>query len=197
MDKFFGPYKFDYKQYILERYNLLESPARIRDIEYTKNDALLNIGEATRVKNNDRLIGDYSYSSFVFDLYESSEDDLVFYNLIDKKHPFIYLHHSVEPTTLDNLNGVISRDIWNWKSVNGLAWYWVFDYILSNCEFIISDEVHTSKGEKFWKQLLDDAASKKLKCGAIKMKTNEIVPIDKFEDYYNEDKRNYQFIIFK
>ena len=38
----FDPYKFDYKAYILERYNLTESPTRIRDIEYTKNNALLN-----------------------------------------------------------------------------------------------------------------------------------------------------------
>jgi hypothetical protein len=64
----------------------------------------------------------------------------------------------------------------------------------------MSDVVHTSKGERFWKYLIKEALSKKLKCAVANRKNNDIVPfdnIDKFESYYTDDIKDYQFIIFK
>jgi hypothetical protein len=196
----FDPYKFDYKQYILETYNLTESPARITDVDYTKNDARLNATAATKVIGRSKLIGEYTYGSFTFDLYYEYEDDTAFYDLLDKRHPFIYLHHEIEDIKLDGLIGGMSVDIWKWKTMDGLAHHWMFDYVLPKYEFIMSDVVHTSKGERFWKYLIKEALSKKLKCAVANRKNNDIVPfdnIDKFESYYTDDIKDYQFIILK
>ena len=200
MSYIFDPYKFDYKQYMLEHYNLTESPARIRDVEYTRNNALLNSASAVQVIEQSTLMGDYQYGSFTFDIYKLEEGDDIFYNLLEKKHPFIYLNHDIEKTELNVMNGVISRDVWNWKSTPGLARLWMFDYILPKHDFIMSDIVHTSKGERFWNSLLKEALSKNLMCGVINMKFKKIIPIDdvdNFEQWYDENKKDYQVIIFK
>lgn len=191
----FDPYIFDYKSHLKEYYNISESPNRINSIQHTKQDARLNSVEAVNVIQNDKLLGDYKYSSFTFNLYQSNDGDHTNYYLMETTHPFIYLYHSAIPTTLNGKCGIISDDIWEWKSIWGLARYWIFDYILTKYDFIMSSTVHTTNGEKMWKQLIIEALSKNMDCGAIL--NNNYEPFSSKTDLTKYYDSEYKFIIYK
>lgn len=195
----FNPNEVNYKQYMFENYGLLESPARFRNLDYTRNKLDVNALEAKNIIQNDEFIGIYKFNSFNTNLFYSKEGNIIFYNLLQQDNNYILMHHSFEEISLNNKIGIVSLDIWNFKSAKGLARYWIFDFILNKYDFIVSDNLHTPKGEEFWKKLINEALNDNYICGGINLNTNEFIRINSLNDvlqFYN-NKKQYRLIIYK
>ena len=65
-------------------------------------------------------------------------------------------------------NEISMTGIWQNKLQTGLARYIVFNYYLTRFNAIISDYQHTPQGEKYWKQLINDALCKNYKVYIIR-----------------------------
>ena len=201
MSNVFDPYTFDYKTYVKSAYDLDESPSRYRDLDIEEDDAILNSKSAVEVEKKDKFIENYKWESFTFRLFKIKQDDITFINLLDMKFPFIYMRHSFREIKINKLNGIENSNIWSWRTMRGLARHWIFDKILKDYDFVLSDKVHTPKGEIFWKKLIGNAIDKRLKCNVFNPQTNKVefdVNSEKeLEKYYGVDKAGYRFIIFK
>lgn len=194
-------YKWDYKTFFKEFYNLNESPKRIDTMKFSIDDIHNNSYEAIRVEENDKLVGKYNFINIQYRHYYSNENGIIFEHLLDIDRPIIYLAHSYEKTTLSNKNGIVNLSIWKSKHIRSLAVYWAFDEILKKYDFIISDKAHTPRGETYWKTLTKEALSKNMVCAAIDtLQNNQILPIktiDEFTQYYGDNKSKYRIVIFK
>ncbi len=193
-------YTFDYKTYIKEMYNLddiiMESPVLYPGtLHKFDHDLIYNSQIAIKVEKNGKNIGNFKVGNNVnFRIFKEVEDDLVYYNLLYPDQPIIAVSHTVREID----GGIESLDIWQSIQTRGLSRYWIFDFILKNYKFMMSDKIHTARGKEFWKRLIDDSLDKKLNVFVLNIKTKEKIPLTNFKEvdgYYGSDMFEYRFVI--
>ena len=148
----FDPYNFDYKEYILETYNLMELPNKYYRGNYQCDDVILNARDAVWVEKNGTELENYKIGSFTYRLFSKIEGNDITYYLMERDKPFIVMEYSFTRIT-SPIKGIENKHIWNFKGDNGLARNFFEDYILKRESVIISDENQTEKGFNFWKYL--------------------------------------------
>ena len=164
-----------------------------------------NEKEAQRIIDNSEYLGIFDYKGLKYKLYSKKEKEYIFYYLLHSEWLSLLFLHQVLPTKLINLNGIESVDIWQNHALRDftskLATYWVFNYILKNYNFIMSDKLHTPLGKHFWFKLLKESLEKKLNMVVYDIRENKHISLnnlDNFDDFYgNEGKGHFRFIIFK
>jgi hypothetical protein len=195
----------NYKKYIKETYDLediiTESPSDVLSmLNRYEDDSHLNSKGAEDIEKNSKLIGNFEFANNKLRIYEFIENNIHYVNLLAEKHSYIALSHSFREINLNNKIGIESSDIWQEKTMKILARYWVFNYILKNYDFIMSDKSHTPKGKAFWKKLIDEALNNKMNVFVYNTKERNVVNITKINDinfYYGEGNSLFRFIIEK
>lgn len=200
----FDPYTIDYKKYIMTEYGLTESPSMWRADPFANDDPIVSSAEAIKIEKIGDLLGIYKRGSFNFRLYKVIEDDIIFMDLLSEDFPSVYMNHSFSEIKLNGKSGIVNHNIWESRNMRGLARHWVFDYIINEYDFMMSDKIHTPKGKIYWKKLIDEALNRKLKTGIINTnENNKFVSINNIEDienyygkYGEEGYQHYRLIIF-
>lgn len=87
-------------------------------------------------------------------------------------------------------SGVQSGGVWQRHQDYGLAREIVFDYILKEWDYFISDSMQYVQGEKFWRKLLERAEKENFKVAVIDKRNNEEINFNKlkYDEYSGRDK---------
>lgn len=195
-------YTFDYKTYMKEMYNLenivMESPVLYPGtLHKFDHDLIFNSQMAIKIEKKGKNIGNFKIGNNVsLRIFKEIEGDLVYYNLLYPDQPIIAVSHTVREIN----GGVESLDIWQSIRTRGLARFWVFDFILKNYKFMMSDKIHTVRGKEFWKRLVDDSLNEKINVFVLNIKTKEKIPLTNFKEvdnYYGSNAFEYRFVIEK
>ena len=165
-----------------------------------------NEDKANKIVERCKYLGQFNYyKGLKYRIYTEKENNNIFYYLLHETLPTLLFLHSIEEIKLLNLNGVESLDIWQNHVLRdftkNLAKGWIFDYILKNYDFIMSDKLHTALGKSFWIKLLNEAFEKKLNVVVYNIKDDKYTKLDNtnnVENFYdNQSKGHYRFIILK
>ena len=197
-------YTFDYKTYMKEMYGLTESSVIGESpVLYTSkvhrfdNDFMVNARLAREVEERGKNIGDFKIGNNIhYRVYKEKENNLIYYNLLEYNQLVLVMSHTIREVD----DGVESLDIWQSIRTRGLARFWVFDFILKNYKFMMSDKLHTTRGKEFWKRLVDDSLDEKINVFVLNIKTKEKIPLTNFKEvdnYYGSNMFEYRFVIEK
>lgn len=130
---------------------LKESPMRL-GLSYPDvldNDAL-NQEQAQDYIITQQKIEDIDFYGMQLAVYRDKNDNKVYDSFINKT-PFIkcsYIYTEEE-------DSMYILDVWNQKMSRGLALRLLFGYYLPKHKAVISDNKHTTQGERFWKKIIE------------------------------------------
>jgi hypothetical protein len=178
-------------EHIADVKNLFESPMRIGQWKKTNlDDNSGNFALAKYVKENGKYIDTFN-SYKVFELIKGKEIHTIFSNSDFISAYFVF----------ENVDGYLKEKIvWQDFLCKGLARKLFFDYFLLKVKGIISDDLHSQQGEKYWKKNLIEAKQRNHKIYVLhkgnKLSIDNVNDIDK---YYSHgiSGGDYRFIIEK
>lgn len=186
---------------------LKESPNLYsRNIERHEDWDGNNEKEVERIEKTCKNIGTFDFKGLKCKIYFNKENDNNFYYLIDEQHPTLLFLHEIKEKNMLQLNGVESLDIWQNHILRGItnkgiSRYWIFNFILKNYDFVMSDKLHTPVGKHFWMKLLKESIEEYfLKSVVYNTKENKytrLYKVDNIDDFYSKDKDHLRFIIFR
>ena len=193
------------KEIELEKYlqSVKESPQEIKNLtvgeRYDNSDMNKYICQEY-LKTNPKKLEEFPFYTKRYDLYQKIENDIIYYALIDQE--YIILSYDVRPITFKNLKGVESLSVVQSRIGDRSRWqfiakHFVFNYLLKEYEFILSDKTHTSLGKTFWKGLMYESICK-LNCYIYNPSDNNLsvlTDIGQFEKFYSKEYENFRFII--
>lgn len=193
---------FNMEEFLKESPNLYTTNINRReDLDGNNED------KANKIIEKCKYLGQFNYyKGLKYRIYTEKENDDIFYYLLHETFPTLLFLHIIEEQNLLNLKGVESVDVWQNHALRdftkNLSKEWIFNYILKNYDFIMSDKLHTPLGKSMWLKLIKEALDeRKLKVVIHNIKENKYIKIDNVnnvEDFYGpKDKGHYRFIIFK
>ena len=170
---------------------LFEFPMRISDIDTDVfDDHDKNISYAMATKKHTNIIDKYKK----YDIYQFTPKNAK-YDIHDVFifGPYVeaYFNYSI------NNGFFIEKKVWQGILHLGLCREIIFEYYLKKFNGIISDVLHSNKGEKYWKKLLIQAKSLGYKIYILKNE-KERIPLDDLDNidkFYNSI--SYRFVIEK
>jgi len=147
-----------------------------------------------------KKVGQFRFHNNVYDIYGKEEDNKIFFALLDEE--YIMLSFDVEPVKIKNLNGVSSLSVVQSRIGDRSVWQeiaktFVFDYLLKNYDFILSDQTHTPLGKLFWKGMISKKLNE-LYCYAVDFNASQflrLTNLNQFETYYTPEYAKVRFII--
>ena len=91
-------------------------------------------------------------------------------------------------------NGIYIDSVWRYKTQMGLAFKILTDFYLKKYDFIVSDNKHTTQGEKLWKRIIDYGNSNGNKLSVI-LRDGEEIDIDDKERFWGNTQEFYDYRI--
>jgi len=89
-------------------------------------------------------------------------------------------------------DGIKINSVYNQPLYKGIVYYLIFNYFLKKYDFVISGDVQSNKGERFWEKILQFGFlnKEKFKITVINSYTGETYDINNFDDvggYYGDE----------
>ena len=179
-----------YSQVREEVIKIMESPMKIPKWVNNKMDEHgYNYATFEYIKKHGKYLGKYKN----YEIYELEKDGkltdiFVGGDLIQVMFIFIV-----------NNDVMMEKVVWQSILQPGECRDILFNYYLERYAGVISDEMHTPNGEKYWKKLLEQSIKRGYKIYSINVETNEgqslkLDDIDKFYGYTTESQ-DYRFLI--
>lgn len=170
---------------------LFESPMKFSGFKFDVNDSSYNYALCKKIKEKGTHIGKFKkYEIYEIETNGEITDIFTGGDLIMVMFVFVIKN-----------NIMFEKVVWQHITNFGACRDILFNYYLQLYNSVISDELHSSNGEKYWKKLLPQALKDGYNIYAINIKTNESQPlklddIDKFYGYTIQSQ-DYRFLITK
>ncbi len=168
--------------------SLNESPVRINSIPTELfDDNLSNYNYTKYIINNGKLVGDYDKYQ-VYQLINNNEINDVF---VYEEMSYIYFKYKLKNNIIEEIL------IWQNSFSLGLFREIMFNYYLDKFDGVISDVIHSIRGENYWKKILNKAKEFHfkifvLKNNLIKIPISNTNQLDKYRH-----STSYKFLIEK
>jgi hypothetical protein len=168
--------------------SLTESPVRVNSIPTELFDSNLSNYEYTKyIMENGKLVGNYKD----YKIYQLVNNNEIIDIFVYSGMSYIYFKYKL------NNNIIQEITIWQNQFSLGLFREVMFNYYLDKFDGIISDDVHSIRGENYWKKILNKAKESGFKISVLKNNSVKI-PIANINDL---DKYRhsalYKFVIEK
>ena len=168
---------------------LFESPMKISGLNFDVNDSSYNYALCKKIKNDGKYLGKYK----AYEIYEIETNGEVTNIFVSGDLIMVMFVFEIKN------NVMVEKVVWQHVTNYGACRDILFNYYLDRYDGVISDELHTPSGEKYWKKMLEYAIKHGYNIYAINIKTNESQPlkladIDKFYGYTTEST-NFRFLI--
>lgn len=168
--------------------SLTESPVRVNSIPTELFDSNLSNYEYTKyIMENGKLVGNYKD----YKIYQLVNNNEIIDIFVYSGMSYIYFKYKL------NNNIIQEITIWQNPITLGLFREIMFNYYLDKFDGIISDDVHSIRGENYWKKILNKAKESGFKISVLKNNSVKI-PISNINDL---DKYRhsalYKFVIEK
>jgi hypothetical protein len=135
-----------------EIYNVLESPARIGKINMDILDNTnTNYEYSLKAKQYGKSVGSYKEYE-IYQFFPVNKPDDLHDVFIHNDLTYVYFNYIVDSNSF-----ILEKKIWQNHLSMGLFREIVFNYYLTKFKGVISDELHSPSGEKYWGKLLKKA----------------------------------------
>lgn len=173
---------------------LTESPMRIgRHYGDDLNNSGFNYHESQRIIDTLPAITTKKILDNNLTLYRDSYDGDKFMDYWITEQPLTVCYFIFQKQS----NGLQALGVWNEMRFQGSARKIFFDFYLEKYNFIISDNKHTTQGERYWKRIIQDGVERG---NTVKVLTrsSEEVDIDDTESYWGRGPEftNYKIKIY-
>lgn len=170
---------------------LFESPMRFGDFNVKINDNAENYSLCKKIKEQGKHIGKYKE----YEIYEYIKNDETTNIFTSGDLIMVMFVFTVENNIMKE------KVVWQHITNYGVGRDILLNYYLNKYKGVISDELHSPAGEKYWKKLLPQALQDGYKIYAINIETNEsqLLKLDDINKFYGytPESQAYRFMILR